>query len=575
MHIFDVTNINCIFRYNLLQNIKAMKTKNLIKILFFLIFIPNITFSQDCEAGFYSYQDSIDYLTINFIDGSIPQGQIDTWLWDFGDENTSTEQNPIHTYYEIGEYPVTLTITSGSCSHTITETVSINNFETQDCLAHFSYYAQDSLNNELLTINFINLSDIDTSITVSWLWDFGDENTSTEKNPTHTYSEGGDYDVSLSISNNDCNDTYMDIIFVGDGHYLGDSCIVMFSFFKTTPNGLVFQFQEDTYSFNMVQYLWDFGDGTTSSEQSPIHEYSEEGIYTVSLTIQSNETTSYSETQLYAGEDTWYPTYCQALFFFYMNPSNFYEIQFDDISYGDGFIQTWFWDFGDGQTSNQQNPLHIYSEQGTYDVLLSIIADPCFNTFETQIVVNEDSIYNNECFPLFYFDIQGNEVTFYDISPGNPTWWYWDFGDGTTSDEQHPVHLFDEVGVHQIAFMVGTSIKSKSDSITHIMEIDFENSTIISSVVIPGGISTNINNAKSLYKDIKIYPNPADEILFIKLPQFEPINVEIYTITGQKVLTKLINSPSKSYLYVNNLQQGIYFIKINTKHYSTIKKFNK
>ncbi|MCK4661958.1 MAG: T9SS type A sorting domain-containing protein [Bacteroidales bacterium] len=123
--------------------------------------------------------------------------------------------------------------------------------------------------------------------------------------------------------------------------------------------------------------------------------------------------------------------------------------------------------------------------------------------------------------------------------------------------------------------MVGTSIKSKSDSITHIMEIDFENSTIISSVVIPGGISTNINNAKSLYKDIKIYPNPADEILFIKLPQFEPINVEIYTITGQKVLTKLINSPSKSYLYVNNLQQGIYFIKINTKHYSTIKKFNK
>jgi PKD repeat protein len=136
-------------------------------------------------------------LTVDFTDTSNdPDGTIVSWLWDFGDGNTSTQQHPSHTYTADGTYTVTLTVTddddaTGSISKDVTVTDKINP------TADFTY----TIN--CLTVIFTDTStDLDGTI-VSWLWDFGDGNTSTLQNPTHTYAVPGTYTVTLTVTDND------------------------------------------------------------------------------------------------------------------------------------------------------------------------------------------------------------------------------------------------------------------------------------------------------------------------------------------------------------------------------------
>ncbi|MGB1397517.1 MAG: PKD domain-containing protein, partial [Planctomycetota bacterium] len=143
-------------------------------------------------ASFSSSVTEGDYdLTVEFTDTST--GEVDSWLWDFGDGNGSTEANPIHTYTAEGIYTVTLTVTGPSgedttfCQDCITVT-------TPAPVAAFDLDPDSGTYD--LTINFTDLSSgpID-----SWLWDFGDGNTSTDQNPTHLYTEEGLYSITLQV----------------------------------------------------------------------------------------------------------------------------------------------------------------------------------------------------------------------------------------------------------------------------------------------------------------------------------------------------------------------------------------
>ncbi len=114
-----------------------------------------------------------------------------SWLWDFGDETTSTSQNPSHTYSTDGTHTVTLTINGGvrSISH---------NIVVEEPVASFT---DNSPQNFGTPITFTDTS----TYAVSWLWDFGDETTSTNQNPSHTYSTDGNYTITLEINGNISN----------------------------------------------------------------------------------------------------------------------------------------------------------------------------------------------------------------------------------------------------------------------------------------------------------------------------------------------------------------------------------
>lgn len=122
------------------------------------------------------------------------------WYWDFGDGSTSTDQNPIHVYYDEGIYTVKFTATNSAGGDTITKSnyISVKSGQppAQPPVAEFTSSAESV--NDSLIVTFIDTSKGEPTF---WLWDFGDGNTSTEQNPIHTYAEPGNYYVTLIVSN--------------------------------------------------------------------------------------------------------------------------------------------------------------------------------------------------------------------------------------------------------------------------------------------------------------------------------------------------------------------------------------
>jgi len=136
-------------------------------------------------------------LTKTFTDTSTPgpSGPIVSWLWDFGDSNTSTAQNPIHTYASAGTYSVSLTVTGSGSDGTSTTIMSVVALDTAAINAAFSY----SISGLAVTFSDLSTPGPNGPIT-AWSWDFGDGNTSTSQNPSHTYASAGSYVVTLTVT---------------------------------------------------------------------------------------------------------------------------------------------------------------------------------------------------------------------------------------------------------------------------------------------------------------------------------------------------------------------------------------
>lgn len=159
-------------------------------------------------------------LTVQFTDLSINNPT--SWSWDFGDGNSSTQQNPSHLYSQPGTYTVILSGTNnyGTDSKVKNNYIQVNGTGSSP-LANFS--ASPVSGQAPLTVSFTDLS---TNEPTSWNWDFGDGNSSSDNNPNHTYNTDGSYTVSLTVANNLGSDTKTmnDLIYVGSGGGNGDPC---------------------------------------------------------------------------------------------------------------------------------------------------------------------------------------------------------------------------------------------------------------------------------------------------------------------------------------------------------------
>jgi len=200
----------------------------------------------------------------NFTDASTDSdGTIVGWDWDFGDGNTSTAQNPSHTYAAAGTYTVSLTVTdddsdTGSTSRPVTVTAP-----NVPPAADFTFTANH------LVVNFTDASTDSDGTIVSWLWNFGDGNTSTAQNPGHTYAAGGTYTVTLTVTD---NDSAVDSI---SKPVTVTANIPPTAGFTYSINGLTVTFTDTSSDPDgtIVSWLWNFGDGNTSTLQNPIHTY--------------------------------------------------------------------------------------------------------------------------------------------------------------------------------------------------------------------------------------------------------------------------------------------------------------
>ncbi|KAA0002972.1 MAG: PKD domain-containing protein [Thermoplasmata archaeon] len=392
-----------------------------------------------------------DREVIYFSDKSVDiDGFVTVWLWDFGDGNISYEQNPNHSYWDNGNYTITLTVTDDDGAlHTIQKEITITNIPP---IADFSWIP--SLPSTSDFIYFMdNSSDLDGNI-VNYTWNFGDGNMSYEKDAMHKYADNGTYTVTLLIRDNDnATDVVVKKITVSNVPPHAD-----FTFTPTSPKDVqtvTFGDLSSDSDGNIVAWYWDFGDGTTSTEKEPKHMYPDDGTYSINLTVTDDDGATNKITKIILVRND--PP--QANFYYLpSSPTDLDEISFHDISEdADGNIVSWKWVFGDGNTSNEQNPTHRYFNNGIYTVKLTVTDDDTdSDTVVYDITIaNAPPIANFSYTPTSPTDLE--KITFMDNSSdldGNIVNYTWNFGDGNVSYERNVSHQYGDDGNYTVTLKV-------------------------------------------------------------------------------------------------------------------------
>ncbi|PJF27387.1 MAG: hypothetical protein CUN53_04260, partial [Phototrophicales bacterium] len=311
-----------------------------------------------------------DPFTVQFLNRS--SGMIDTTFWDFGDGQTSFEANPLHTYANPGAFTVTLTVNGPGGSNFVQAFVVIE-------APMRAGFTSAVLPNNPLGVQFTNTS---TGNPVGFAWDFGDGQTSIEVNPVHIYSASGTYTVGLTAINANGGTNYF-------SQQVTVQAPVIAAFTTQVIGAQTIQFINQ--SSGAVSYVWDFGDGTNSSEVSPSHTYSAPGVYIVTLFASAVD-----GAQNTAQQQVTITQPLSASFISSIVEGNPLARLFTPTVTGS--VSTYNWDFGDGTTSSESNPQHIYPSSGMFTVTLTVIgtdgssANATGSVFIEPIVVVEPTV---------------------------------------------------------------------------------------------------------------------------------------------------------------------------------------
>ena len=447
-----------------------------------------------------------------------------SYTWDFGDGNSSNLFNPVHSYADSGSYMVTLMIS---------DSIGCRNFKQANqairivMTPELSFTVNDTVGCDT-SQTFLFICPVD-SIT-NWHWDFGDGDTSLLENPTHQYKNAGTYDVCLITTNQfGCSDTlkknnYIQVLNtlnldftasvttgcapliiqlnavrtnliasrqwrLSDGRLLngdtvqtafdssGDYSITLISAningcvdsttktnFITISGGAIASFTTDSSKFckngsigftntsqhaNSCSFFWDFGDSTTSAAEHPSHSFNQTGSFTVSLMVTDSNACSNTYSTVLNVVDLRAD--------FVVSKTNGclpLSINFQNIS---SPADKWFWDFGDGDTSHQENPMHLYQSSGKYDVSLVIeTLSGCIDSiyYQDLILAHNDSLTGSltdtitGCLPL-PIDFSANM-----LGSGS---WLWDFGNGDTAMSRNPTYTYQHPGTFTVSLKTTSS----------------------------------------------------------------------------------------------------------------------
>ncbi|MEZ5359608.1 MAG: PKD domain-containing protein [Candidatus Zixiibacteriota bacterium] len=403
-------------------------------------------------ADFYTY--SYTFCTGDSVAFNDDSQDATTWSWDFGDGATSTERYPYHAYTSPGTYTVSLTVTNacGDDTETKVNYLTINPTPIADFTTDGTQFCVNT------PIEFDNQS----SYGDTYLWNFGDGTTSTDPNPTHTYAAAGTYTISLTATN-DCGD---------DTETKTEYLVILetpIADFSAKPRSICtggeVAFADN--STHALTWIWDFGDGATSTVQNPTHTYTTAGIYAVSLTV-TNPCGYDTETKYE------YITVSPAPIADFNMEVNRGCVNTDMYFYdASSNADTWSWDFGDGATSDIQNPTHAYSSPGSYTITLTVTNDCGSNTYSQADYV---TIYGGPTADFSATPRSGGSplmVSFTDqsTSPFTILSWAWDFGDGATSNAQNPTHEYTAAGLYAVTLVVTDQCGSDTERKTEYIQV--------------------------------------------------------------------------------------------------------
>ena len=424
--------------------------------------------------------------TLQFTDISVSNGgTVNEWHWDFGDATTSTVQNPRKAWNTAGPKTVKLWVktTNGCPSDTMTKTITVNPLPTAS-------FTVSPVRCEGSAITFTSTSVPNAGTITEWAWDFGDpgsgaNNTSTLQNPTHIYATGGPKTIKLTVkTDKGCvsavatNNITVNVKPVPNFDFPANVClpagVTQFTNTTTISDGTILS----------MNYLWDFGDpgsgvNNTSAQTNPSHTYNAAGPFSVKLKATSNNSCTDSITRIV---NTIRP---RPTANFTSNPEVCLSdsLQFNSTSLGNGgTINEWNWDFGDGTTSNLQNPKKRWTTSGLKTIKHWIRTDQgCLSDTMTK------TIYVN-ALPVPDFTIssprcEGQNITFTDASTsadGAINAWNWDLGDGNTvnnSSNAAVIHPYSAVGTYSVSLRV-TTVKGCTSAAPTVKQVQVYNNPV-------------------------------------------------------------------------------------------------
>jgi PKD repeat protein len=337
---------------------------------------------------------------------------MDSYRWEFGDGQASSSQGATHLFRAPGTYAVTLRATNGSCRKDCTKDISIT--PGPDC----SWTSNAPVCNGTAVL-FSGPIGMD-----SYQWDFGDGFACVAKDPVYLYHAPGTYTVSLTATRGGCSKSC-----AGKVEVTALDC----SWSSNSPvcNGTAVQF---TGPSAMDSYRWDFGDGQVGSSQGANHLYSAPGTYAVNLTVTNGgcSKTCAGKVEVTALDCSWSSN----------SPvCNGTAVQFT----GPSAMDSYQWDFGDGQISSSQGASHLYSAPGTYTVNLTAAKGGCSKecTKDISVLSGPDCSWSSNA-PV----CNGTPVQI--IAPSAMDSYQWDFGDGQVSTSQGASHLYSAPGTYTV-----------------------------------------------------------------------------------------------------------------------------
>lgn len=401
-------------------------------------------------------------LVVQFNDAST--GNPNAWQWNFGNSVTSTQQNPSTVFTTPGTYTITLTASNSTSSNTKTSVAYI----TVNASPNILFTASDSGNVCLpKTIQFTNQST--GTINPTFLWNFGDGSTSTLANPIHTYTNPGNYNVTLLISNsNGCSKSLTKQNFITLISKPTTTISASNTSACTAPFSTVFSASSNQTG---VSYLWNFGDNTTGLGNTLSHTYNALGSYTVQLI--SINTTGCKDTLIlpnYININNLIASFSVGNTQCQNTPVNFTNTS---IPIGGNY----FWNFGDGATTTTNNPSHIYSNPGNYTVKLIVQNGSCIDSATQIITIKPAPVAAFTASPTSPCAVPGI-VNFTNTSTGTGIVSYlWNFGDLTTSTTPNPTHTYNSYNQFTVQLTVTNSVGCSNtavqyNAVTIIEELD-------------------------------------------------------------------------------------------------------
>jgi len=361
-----------------------------------------------------------------------PSSTSGTHYWNLGDGTISTSNLLSHTYQEIGNFDIGhAVVDADGCRDTVIRSSYVN-----IGISTISIEASDTVICAQSEVAFTaNISGASTVY-----WDFGTGDTSILSNPTYTFNTAGNYQVAASVTDpSGCSNTLLLTISVNE--------VPILSFTTSdTILGCKIPFEVDflNQSTGAISYQWDLGDGTQTSSQAPTHFYTAEDSFDVKLIGTSAEgcvASLIKENYIVLDEieadfDIDDSGGCVS-----------HEAQFHDTTRSPYPVNFWIWDFGDGNTSNSQDPSHIFLDTGYYDITLVVgNTHGCKDTLTISDAVSVGEL------PEVDFAIDTNQacaftpVQFFNLSSGAQSF-IWIFGDGDTAMSVQPSHGFGALGL--------------------------------------------------------------------------------------------------------------------------------